>query len=55
MGNVNVSATAKERLEEMALDDDRKQSDMATHLINKEWRSRKGYKRESEVNNDIRL
>jgi hypothetical protein len=50
MGNVNVSQTARERLKEMALDDDRKESEMATHLINKEWRGRKGYKTETEVN-----
>ena len=52
MGNLNVRPIARERLKEMAEDDDRNQSNLAEHLINKEWRSRKGYRNEREVSCD---
>ena len=52
MGNINVTKEAKERLAEMAVDDDRNKSEMVQHLINKEWRSRKGIKSEYEYRRD---
>jgi len=49
MGNLNVRVVAMERLKEMAQDEDRTPSNLNEHLINKEWRSRKGYRNEREV------
>ena len=46
MGNINVTKEAYDRLNEMAVDDDRKASNLVQHLINKEWRGRKGIKSE---------
>ena len=50
MGNVNVTGKELERLKEMAIEDEDNPSTANRKLINKEWRSRKGFKNESEVN-----
>ncbi len=44
MGNINITGTAKEKLEVLAKDDDRTPSGMAQRLINEEFRNRKGLK-----------
>lgn len=44
MGNLNVTGEAKERLVEMAKEDDRNESAQLQHLIHKEFRSRRNLK-----------